>query len=59
MDNLPEWAVSVIAIAVGLSPGQAFLMAGPIGRDFRPRTGGFSFRATQRNDAVAVVGLPG
>jgi hypothetical protein len=35
MDNLPDWAVSVIAIAVGLSPGLALLMAGPIGRFLR------------------------
>jgi hypothetical protein len=32
MDNLPAWVVSVIAIAVGLSPGLALLMARPIGR---------------------------
>jgi hypothetical protein len=35
MDNLPEWAVSIIAIAVGVSPGLALLMARPIGRFLR------------------------
>jgi hypothetical protein len=35
MDNLPDWAVSIIAIAVGLSPGLALLMARPIGRFLR------------------------
>jgi hypothetical protein len=35
MDNLPDWAVSVIAVAVGLSPGLALLMARPIGRFLR------------------------
>jgi hypothetical protein len=32
MDNLPAWAVSIIAVGVGLSPGLALLMARPIGR---------------------------
>ena len=32
MDNLPDWAVSIIAVAVGL----ALLMARPIGRFLRP-----------------------
>ena len=36
MDNLPDWAVSIIAVAVGLSPGLALLMARPIGRFLRP-----------------------
>jgi hypothetical protein len=27
MDNLPEWAVSIIAVAVGLSPVLAILSA--------------------------------
>jgi hypothetical protein len=35
MGNLPAWAVSVIAVAVGLSPGLVFLMARPIGRLLR------------------------
>jgi hypothetical protein len=35
MDNLPDWAVTIIAIAVGLSPGLAILMARPIGRFLR------------------------
>jgi hypothetical protein len=35
MDNLPDWAVTIIAIAVGLSPGFALLMARPIGRFLR------------------------
>jgi hypothetical protein len=35
MRNLPDWAVSVTAVAVGLSPGLALLMARPIGRFLR------------------------
>jgi hypothetical protein len=35
MDNLPEWAVSIIAVVVGLSPDLALLMARPIGRFLR------------------------
>jgi hypothetical protein len=31
MDNLPDWAISIIAVAVGLTPGLALLMARPIG----------------------------
>jgi hypothetical protein len=50
LDNLPDWAASIIAVAVGLSPGLALLMAHPIGRFLRrvlferpevaPQTGG-------------------
>jgi hypothetical protein len=32
MDSLPDWAVSVIAVAVGLSPGLAILSARSIAR---------------------------
>ena len=35
MDILPDWAVTIIAIAVGLSPGFALLMARHIGRFLR------------------------
>jgi hypothetical protein len=35
MDNLPDWVVSIIAVAVGLSPALALLMAPPIGRFLR------------------------
>jgi hypothetical protein len=35
MENLPDWAVSIIAVAVGLSPGLALLMARRIGRFLR------------------------
>jgi hypothetical protein len=35
MDSLPSWAVSVSAVAVGLSPGLALLIARPIGRFLR------------------------
>jgi hypothetical protein len=35
VDSLPDWAVSVIAVTVGISPGLALLMAGPIGRFLR------------------------
>ena len=30
MDNLPSWAVTIAAIAVGISPGLAILSAGSI-----------------------------
>jgi hypothetical protein len=32
MDNLPAWAVSIIAVAVGLGPGLAILSARSIAR---------------------------
>ena len=32
MENLPAWALWIIAAAVGLSPGLAFLMVGAISR---------------------------
>jgi hypothetical protein len=32
MDTLPDWAVTIIAIAVGLSPGLALLSARSIAR---------------------------
>jgi len=32
MDNLPEWAASIIAIAVGLAPGLAVFSARSIAR---------------------------
>ena len=35
MDNLPDWAVSIIAVAVGLGLGLALLMVCPIGRFLR------------------------
>jgi hypothetical protein len=35
MESLPDWAASIIAVAVGLSPGLALLMARPIGRFLR------------------------
>ena len=35
MDIVPSWAVSVIAVAIELSPGLEFLIACPIGRFLR------------------------
>jgi hypothetical protein len=35
MHNLRDWAVSIIAVAVGLSPGLALLIARPNGRFLR------------------------
>ena len=35
MDNLPEWVVSVVAVAVGLSSCLAVLTARPLGRFLR------------------------
>jgi hypothetical protein len=35
MDHLPDWAESIIAVAVGLSPGLALQLARPIGRFLR------------------------
>jgi len=38
MENLPAWALWIIAAAVGLSPGLAFLMVGAISRSLWPRS---------------------
>jgi hypothetical protein len=32
MDNLPDWIVTITAVAVGLGPGLALLLPGPIAR---------------------------
>ena len=32
MDGLPNWAVSIIAVAVGFMPGLALLLVGPVVR---------------------------
>jgi hypothetical protein len=61
MDSLPEWAASVIAVAVGLSPGLAILSARSIARlvyralSPRPEAG----RETVREASVAVPVPPG
>jgi hypothetical protein len=62
MDNLPDWAASVIAVAVGLSPGLALLMARPIGRFLRrtllerPEAAG---RSQREPEGPAVAAPPG
>jgi hypothetical protein len=35
VDSLTDWAAWIIAVAVGLSPGLALLMARPIGQFLR------------------------
>ena len=32
MDGLPDWVVSIIAVAVGFMPGLALLLVGPVVR---------------------------
>jgi hypothetical protein len=64
MDNLPDWALSIIVVAVGLSPGLALLMARPIGRilgralleraEASPQSGSVSVR-----EGPAVAAPPG
>jgi hypothetical protein len=58
MDSLPDWAVSIIAVTVGLSSVLAILSARPIARLLhralwpRPEPG----REPAREDAVGVSG---
>jgi hypothetical protein len=58
MDNLPEWAVSIIAVGVGLSPVLAILSAPSIARLLhralwpRPEAG----REPAREEAIGVSG---
>jgi hypothetical protein len=62
MDSLPDWAVSIVTVAVGLSPGLAILSARRIawllhrllwpGPEVAPQAG----RETAREEPV---GLPG
>jgi hypothetical protein len=61
MDSLPDWAGSIIAVAVGLSPGLAILSARSIARLLhralwpRPEFG----REPVREGSVAVPVPPG
>ena len=62
MDSLPDWAVSIIAVAAGLSPGLALLMARPIGRFLRrvllerPEVAPRSGREPVRQEPAGVSG---
>jgi hypothetical protein len=62
MDTLPDWAVTIIAIAVGLSPGLALLMARSIARLLhrewwpRPEAAPQSGREPVRQEPAGVSG---
>jgi hypothetical protein len=62
MDHLPDWAVTIIAVAVGLGPGLAILSARPIGRFLhrtllaRPEAAG---RSEREPEGPAVAAPPG
>jgi len=63
MESLPPWALWIIAAAVGLSPGLAFLMVGAISRSLRrtlwPRSkGGPQFGPEQVRDELAIAAPP-
>ena len=61
MENLPAWALWIIAAAVGLSPGLAFLRVGAIGRSpYRtlwPRSKGALGPERARDEAAIAVPL--
>jgi hypothetical protein len=62
MDNLPDWVVTIIAIAVGLSPGLAILSARSIARLLhralwpRPEGAPRSGRELAREELAGVSG---
>jgi hypothetical protein len=57
MDNLPPWALWIIAAAVGLGPGLAFLMVGTISRSLWPRSKGALGPEQVRDKAAIAVPL--
>jgi hypothetical protein len=65
MDGLPDWVVTIIAVAVGLSPGLALLMARPIGRFLRrvllerPEVALKAGRELAREELAGVAAPPG
>jgi hypothetical protein len=65
MDNLPSWAASIAALAVGLSLGLAILSTRPIARLLhrllwpRPETAPLSGRDLARDEPTRVAAPPG
>jgi hypothetical protein len=59
MDHLPEWITSIIAIAVGLCPGLAFLSARSIARLIHRVPWPETPRAGQRERKPACEGSVG
>ena len=63
MENLPAWALWIIAAAVGLSPGLAFFMVGAMSRSLHRTLWASSKGAYQlgpervRNEAAIAVPL--
>jgi hypothetical protein len=57
MENLPAWALWIIAVAVGLSPGLAFLMVGAISRSLWPRSKDTLGPERVRDEAAIAVPL--
>jgi hypothetical protein len=65
MDNLPDWAVSIIAVVVGISPALAVLSARRIARLLhralwpRPEEAAKPGRKPAQEKPAAVATLPG
>ena len=57
MENLPAWALWIIAAAVGLSPGLTFFMVGAISRSLLPRSKGALGPEGVRDEAAIAVPL--
>ena len=57
MENLPAWALWIIAAAVGLSPGLAFRMVGAISRSLWPRSKETLGPERVRDEAAIAVPL--
>jgi hypothetical protein len=62
MESLPPWGLWIIAAAVGLSPGLAFLMVGAISRSLRrtlwPRSKGALQLGPERVRDEAAMSAP-
>jgi hypothetical protein len=57
MENLPAWALWIIAAAVGLSPGLIFFVVGAISRSLWPRSKGALGPERVRDEAAIAVPL--
>jgi hypothetical protein len=57
MENLPAWALWIVAAAVGLSPGLASLMVGAISRSLWTHSKGALGPEQVRDEAAIAVPL--
>jgi hypothetical protein len=57
MENLPAWALWIIAAAVGLSPGLTFFMVAAISRSLWPRSKETLGPERVRDEAAIAVPL--